>query len=150
MTHGMLGHLGPLLACGRLMKISPFTFQTEFSLAPDHSAGALPHSPAERTRTTRKDLHPARASPLAIIAGTHGDMSRTREHRAREQGRKEKEKENGGRAGVRCSDAGGDAGQRLVTRRQSSPWSHGRGGRRSVEPQFQRSHANKGKIKERG
>lgn len=40
MTLGMLWHLGPPLAWGRLMKISPFTFQTEFGLAPDHSAGA--------------------------------------------------------------------------------------------------------------
>lgn len=61
------------------MKISPFTFQTEFGLAPDHSAWAPPHGPAERTRTTRKDLHPARAPPLAIIAGTHGDMTVGRE-----------------------------------------------------------------------
>lgn len=34
-----------------------------------------PHSPIVRTRTTRKELHPARAFPLAIIAGTHGDMT---------------------------------------------------------------------------
>lgn len=38
MTLGMLWHLGPPLARRRVMKISPFTFQTEFSLARDHSA----------------------------------------------------------------------------------------------------------------
>lgn len=54
--------------------------------------------------------------------------------RAREQGRKEKEKEKGGRGGVRYGgDGSGDAGQGLVTRRQSSLWSHTRGGRRCVE-----------------
>lgn len=69
------------------MKISPFTFQTEFGLAPDHSAGPwggvgvdgfggpAPRGPAEKTCTTRRALHAARASPLAIIAGTHGDMT---------------------------------------------------------------------------
>lgn len=72
-------------------------------------------------------------------------------HRAREQGRKEKEKEKGGRGGARCSgDGSSDAGQRLVTRRQSSLWSHTRGGKRCVEPLFQRSHTNKGKIKDGG
>lgn len=55
--------------------MSPFPFQTEFSLASDHSAWApltvlhREHVPPE------KDLHPARAFPLAIIAGTHGDMA---------------------------------------------------------------------------
>jgi len=88
MTLGMLWHLGPPLARGRLMKISPFTFQTEFGLAPDHSAGPHspppahpphPHAPAERTRTTRKDPRPATASPLMIIAGTRGDTTVGRE-----------------------------------------------------------------------
>ena len=68
-------------------------------------------------------------------------------HSAREQGRRR----IGGRGRARYSDGGsGDAGQRLVTRRQSSLWSHSRGGRRCIEPLFQHSHANKGKIKDRG
>lgn len=68
-------------------------------------------------------------------------------HRAREQGRRRK----GERGGVRYSgDGSGDAGQRLVTRRQSSLWSHTRGGRRHAESLFQRCYADKGKIKDRG
>lgn len=57
MTLGMVWHLGPPLAWWSPMKMSPFTFQTEFRLASDHSAWTPPpplHSPTPRTRTTRK------------------------------------------------------------------------------------------------
>lgn len=62
MTLGMLWHLGPPLAWGRLMKISPFTFQTEFGLVPDHSAGApltvlqREHAPPEKISTRPEPL----------------------------------------------------------------------------------------------
>lgn len=62
MTLGMLWHLGPPLAQGRLMKISPFTFQTEFGLAPDHSAGApltvlqREHAPPKKISTRPEPL----------------------------------------------------------------------------------------------
>lgn len=42
MTLGMVWHLGPPLAWWSPMKISPFTFQTEFRLASDHSAWTPP------------------------------------------------------------------------------------------------------------
>lgn len=54
MTLGMLWHLGPLLAWRRLMKISPFTFQTEFGLAPDHSAGPPSQSCRENTHHQKR------------------------------------------------------------------------------------------------
>ena len=58
------------------MKISPFTFQTEFGLAPDHSAGApLTVLQREHAPPEKGSPHPAGASPLAIIAGTHGDRT---------------------------------------------------------------------------
>lgn len=72
------------------MKISPFTFQTEFGLAPDHSVSATPPTPHARPPTPstvpqsehappERDLHPTGASPLAMVAGTHGDMTEGRE-----------------------------------------------------------------------
>lgn len=56
-------------APGTSPRTSPFTFQTEWGLAPDHSAGPLTVLQREH------HLHPAAASPLAIMAGTHGDMT---------------------------------------------------------------------------
>lgn len=66
MTHGMLWHLGLLLAWGRLMKISPFTFQTEFGLAPDHSA-------APPSRPCRENTHHQKRSPpgQSLSPGDH-------------------------------------------------------------------------------
>lgn len=67
MTLGMLWHLGPPLARRRVMKISPFTFQTEFSLALDHSANPptpLPHkSCRENTNHQNGSLRGQSLSP---------------------------------------------------------------------------------------
>lgn len=158
------------------MKISPFTFQTEFGLAPDHSAGAplavvqSEHAPPEKISTRPQPLpwRSLREHMVTWLWDARGlDVLRLLFPVKRfkplgydrslwcwlsiERGNKGEREGERGRGGARCSGDGSvDAGWRLVTRRESSLWSHSRGGRRSVEPLLQRCHANKGKIKDRG
>lgn len=58
----MLWHLGPPLAWWSPMKMSPFTFQTEFSLASDHSAWAPSQSCTENTHHQKRS--PPRPKPF--------------------------------------------------------------------------------------